>query len=124
MFVLAIVALRHEAPEAADVAISSAALKDLSFLFGPGLVVPIGNGLMLGYLMYRSGLVPRRMAWFGLIGGPLLLTGQLGVLFDLWDAGSAASVLVVPEAIWELFVGFYCALRGFRQDSPILSHEP
>lgn len=124
MFVLAIVALRHEAPEATGVAVSLAALKDLSFLFGPGLVVPIGNGLILGYLMYRSGLVPRRMAWFGLIGGPLLLIGQLGVLFDLWDAGSAASVLVVPEAIWELFVGFYCALRGFRQDSPILSSEP
>jgi hypothetical protein len=124
LFVLAIVALRHEAPEAADVAVSLAALKDLSFLFGPGLVVPIGNGLILGYLMYRSGLVPRRMAWFGLIGGPLLLIGQLGVLFDLWEAGSAAQVLVVPEAIWELFVGFYCAFRGFRRDSPILSREP
>lgn len=124
MFVLAIVALRYEAPGAADVAVSLAALKDLSFLFGPGLVVPIGNGLVLGYLMYRSGLVPRRMAWFGLIGGPLLLIGQLGVLFDLWEAGSAVSVLVVPEAIWELFVGFYCALRGFRRDSPLLSHEP
>ncbi len=124
MFVLAIVALRHEAPEAADVAVSLAALKDLSFLFGPGLVVPIGNGLILGYLMYRSGLVPRRMAWFGLIGGPLLLIGQLGMLFELWDTGSAARVLVVPEAIWELFVGFYCATRGFRRDSPLLSREP
>lgn len=124
MFVLAIVALRHEAPEAVDVGVSLAALKDLSFLFGPGLVVPIGNGLILGYLMYRSGLVPRRMAWFGLIGGPLLLIGQLGVLFDVWDAGSAARLLVVPEAIWELFVGFYCALRGFRRDSPILTGEP
>jgi Domain of unknown function (DUF4386) len=124
MFVLAIVALHHEAPEAADVAVSLAALKDLSFLFGPGLIVPIGNGLILGYLMYRSGLVPRRMAWFGLIGGPLLLIGQLGVLFDLWEAGSPARLLVVPEAIWELFVGFYCAIRGFRRDSPILSREP
>jgi Domain of unknown function (DUF4386) len=60
-----------------------------------------------GYLICRPGLVPRRMAWFGLIGGPLLLIGQLGVLFDLWDAGSAVLVLVAPEAFWELFVGFY-----------------
>jgi hypothetical protein len=124
MFVLGIVALRHEAPGAADVAVSLAALKDLSFLFGPGLVVPVGNGLILGYMMYRSGLVPRRMALFGLIGGPLLLIGQVGMLFDLWDAGSAARVLVAPEAIWELFVGFYCAIRGFRHDSPILSPQP
>jgi Domain of unknown function (DUF4386) len=41
-----------------------------AFLFGPGLLVGFGNGLMLGYLMYRSGLAPRRMAMLGLIGGP------------------------------------------------------
>jgi hypothetical protein len=44
-----------------------------AFLFGPGLVVGLGNGLMLGYLMYRSSLVPRGMAMLGLIGGPLLI---------------------------------------------------
>lgn len=43
-----------------------------AFLFGPGLVVGFGNGLVLGYLMYRSGLVPRRMAMLGLVGGPML----------------------------------------------------
>ncbi len=53
-----------------------AALKDWTFLFGPGLIVHFGNGLILGYLMYRSGLVPRCMAWFGLIGGPLLLSRE------------------------------------------------
>src|ERR687894_2333423 len=105
--VLGVVSLRQDSPDSADLAVSLAALKDWTFLFGPGLVVPFGNGLILGYLMYRSGLVPRRMAWFGLIGGPLLLIGNVGVLFDLWDAGSAARVLVAPEAIWELFVGFY-----------------
>ena len=31
---------------------------DWAFQFGPGLVVGFGNGLILGYLMYRSGLVP------------------------------------------------------------------
>jgi hypothetical protein len=50
---------------------SLAATYDWAFLFGPGLVVGFGNGLMLGYLMYRSGLMPRRMAMLGLIGGPV-----------------------------------------------------
>ena len=108
----------------ADLAVSLAALKDWTFLFGPGLVVPFGNGLILGYLMYRSGLVPPRMAWLGMIGGPLLLLGNLGVLFDLWDQGSAVSILVVPEFIWEAFLGIYCAVRGFRRESPILSVKP
>ena len=64
------------------------ALKDWTFLFGPGLIVTWGNGLILGYLMHKSGLVPLRMAWFGLIGGPLRMFGSFGVLFDWWDAVS------------------------------------
>jgi hypothetical protein len=80
IFALGIVTMRTDSPDAADLAVSLAALKDWTFLFGPGLIVPWGNGLILGYLMYRSGLVPRRMAWFGLIGGPLLLFGNVGLL--------------------------------------------
>ncbi len=120
IFVLGVVGLRHDLPSAHDAAFTLAALKDWTFLFGPNLIVPFGNGLILGYLMYKSGLVPRRMAWFGLIGGPLLLFGSFGVLFDWWDQASAVSILAVPEIIWEAFLGIYCAIWGFRKDSPIL----
>jgi hypothetical protein len=61
------------------------------------------------------------LAWLGLIGGPLLLIGNVGVLFDVWDATGAVNVLVIPEFLWELFLGVYCAIWGFRRDSPILS---
>ena len=121
IFVLGVVSVRQDVPGADEVAVTLAALKDWTFLFGPGLVVPFGNGLILGYLMYRSGLVPRRMAWLGLIGGPLLLIGTFGVLFDWWDQSGAVNVLVIPEFIWEAFLGIYCAIWGFRKDSPILS---
>ena len=120
IFVLGVVGLRHDLPGADEAAFTLAALKDWTFLFGPNLIVPFGNGLILGYLMYKSGLVPRRMAWFGMIGGPLLLFGSFGVLFDWWDQASAASILAVPEIIWEAFLGIYCAIWGFRKDSPIL----
>ena len=62
-----------------------------AFLFGPGLVVGFGNGLMLGYLMYRSGLVPRRMAMLGLIGGPLLILSFVLTLFGAYENGSTFS---------------------------------
>jgi hypothetical protein len=120
IFVLGLVSLHQDSPGATDLAVSLAALKDWTFLFGPGLVVPFGNGLILGYLTYRSGLVPRRMAWLGLIGGPLLLIGNFGVLFDWWDQTGLVSLLVIPEFIWEAFLGIYCAIWGFRRDSPIL----
>jgi hypothetical protein len=121
IFVLGVVSLRQDSPDAADLAVSLAALKDWTFLFGPGLVVPFGNGLILGYLMYRSGLVPHWMPWLGLIGGPLLLVGNVGELFEWWDTASGVGLLVAPEFFWELFLGIYAAVWGFRRDAPILA---
>jgi hypothetical protein len=83
--VLGIVSLRQDSPDAVDLAVSLAAIKDWTFLLGPGFIVGWGNGLILGYLMYGSRLVPRRMAMLGLIGGPLIILSGIGVLFDLWS---------------------------------------
>src|ERR671937_3115066 len=57
------------------------AVHDWTFDLGPGFVVGIGNGLLLGYMMFRSGLVPRGLAMFGVIGGPLLLIAGTLVVF-------------------------------------------
>ncbi len=123
IFVLGVVTLRQDSPDSGDLAVSLAALKDWTFLLGPGFVVPFGNGLILGYLMYKSELVPPRMAWLGLIGGPLLLIGNVGVLFDLWDQTGAVSILVIPEFLWELSLGIYATVWGFRKSSPILRDD-
>ena len=121
IFILGVVSLRQDSPDAADLAVSLAALKDWTFLFGPGFTVPLGNGLILGYLMYRSGLVPRRMAWLGMIGGPLLFISSTGDLFEWWETGSTIpGLFVIPEFVWEAFLGIYCAIWGFRKDSPIV----
>src|SRR5215210_7607919 len=53
------------------------------------ILVGIGNGLILGYLMLRSGLMPRNLALLGVIGGPLQTLAGTAVLFDLFDAGGA-----------------------------------
>src|SRR5918997_5761029 len=103
---------------------SLAATYDWAFLFGPGLVVGFGNGLMLGYLMYKSGLVPRRMAMLGLVGGPMLIASFVMILFGVYENGSAPSgLLALPEIAWELSLGIYCAWKGFRP-SPIAEPAP
>jgi hypothetical protein len=95
-----------------------------AFLFGPGLVAGIGNGLLLGYLMYRSALVPPRLALLGLIGGSLLILSFVLMLIGVYDNGSTASgLLTLPEAAWELLLGIYCAWKGFRLESPIARPE-
>ena len=61
---------------------------------------------MLGYLMFRSGLVPRRMAMLGLVGGPLICASGIAVLFGGIEQGSAAqSIATIPEFLWELSLG-------------------
>jgi Domain of unknown function (DUF4386) len=120
--VLGIVSLAQDDPSASALAVSLAAIKDWTFLLGPGFIVGWGNGLILGYLMYASGLVPRKMAMLGLIGGPLIILSGIGVLFDVWDAGGTVqAVATIPEFIWELSLGVYCTVKGFRKDAPILS---
>ena len=100
---------------------SLVAIHDWTFLLGPGWVVGVGNGLLLGYLMYRTGLVPRRFAMLGLIGGPLIIASGIGVLFGAFDAGSAPQVIAtVPEFFWELGLGVYLVVKGFKP-SPILA---
>ena len=87
--VLGIVTLQQDVAGAAEgsLAYTLAAIKDWTFLLGPGWVVGWGNGLILGYLMYSSGLVPRKMTWLGLVGGPLIILSGTLVLFDVADAG-------------------------------------
>jgi hypothetical protein len=114
--VLAIVSLRQDDPAAGSLAVSLAQLKDWTFLLGPGMTVGIGNGLILGYLMYRSGLVPRRMALLGLVAGPVLLASGVAVLFDVVEPGGIVqSLATVPEFVWELSLGIHLTVRGLSR---------
>ena len=63
------------------IAYTLAALKDWTFLLGPGFIVGWGNGLILGYLLYASGLVPRKLALFRIVGGPLIILSGILVMF-------------------------------------------
>jgi hypothetical protein len=75
---------------------------------------------MLGYLMYRSELMPRKLAMLGLIGGPLLIISFVFQLFGTYKSGSGpASLLALPEIAWELSICIYCAWKGFRTSSPL-----
>ena len=88
--VLGIITLRNQAAGASEgtLAYTLAALKDWTFLLGPGWVVGWGNGLILGYMMYRSELVPRPWPWLGMIGGPLLILTGTAILFGGNDPSS------------------------------------
>ena len=123
---LGIATLQHEAAGASEgtVAYTLAAIKDWTFLLGPGWVVGWGNGLILGYMMYRTQLVPRAWTWLGLVGGPLIIISGTAVMFGGGHpSGALQGLATIPEAVWELFLGVYCTIWGFRSDAPILSRS-
>ncbi len=121
--VLGVVSLQQQGATGADagsVGVALAAIKDWTFLLGPGFIVGIGNGLLLGYLMYESGLVPRRMAMVGLIGGPLICVSGVLVLLGVFQQGGAGQgIATIPEFFWELSLGVWLTVKGFNA-SPIL----
>jgi hypothetical protein len=117
---LSVVTLRQEAAgvdagSLLAVGESLVALHDWTFLLGPGFVVGVGNGLMLGYLMYRSRLVPRGMAMLGLIGGPMIIASGVAVLFGVVEAGGGwQAIATIPEFFWELSLGIWLIVKGFN----------
>jgi hypothetical protein len=120
---LTVVTLRQEAAGADTGSLVAAgqslvALHDWTRLLGPGFVVGLGNGLMLGYLMYRSRLVPRGMAVLGLIGGPLVMASGIAVILGVIEIGSAWQTLpAAPEFLWELSLGIWLMAKRFNQSA-------
>ncbi len=122
----AVVTLRQDlagtagADEASLVPVGAAlvAVYEWTFLFGPNVLAAV-NALLLGTLMYRSGLVPRAIPLMGLIGAPLLLASVLGVVFGTHDLAAGQHVIAAaPIALWELSLGVYLVVKGFKS-SPI-----
>lgn len=99
------------------------AFHDWTFLLGPQFCSGFGNGMLLGYLMFRSGAVPKRMALIGLIGGPLAFIGGIMVLFNVLQPMSAGLfALTALEIIWELSITIYAIFKGFKP-SPFFDPE-
>ena len=94
------------------------AVRDWTFLLGPGLMPGI-NALLLGYLMYRSGLVPRLIPVLGLIGAPLFIASAIAAFFRGDHPVTALTVIAgVPIFLWELSLGLWLVVKGFKP-SPI-----
>jgi hypothetical protein len=99
-------------------AASHVTVYNLTFLLGQSLMPGI-NALLLGTLLYRSRLVPRVIPVVGLIGAPLLIAAVMAALFGgIGQYSSWAALAALPVAAWELSLGIWLIVKGFRP-SPI-----
>jgi hypothetical protein len=98
------------------------AMHNSTFLLGPALMAGV-NALFLGWVMYRSRLVPRIIPLVGLIGAPLLIASSFANMLGLWNQVSTLSgLLTAPVALWELSLGLWLTFKGF-EPSPMFEAD-
>jgi hypothetical protein len=85
-----------------------------------GMITVGVAGLILCYAFYRSQLIPRLLAVWGLIGYAVLLSGSvLQILgFEL------NSIQAIPGGLWEVFIGVWLIAKGFNTSAQFPSEPP
>ena len=121
-FLLSIVVLRQSGAGVESLAASHtlAILYDRIFLLGQSFM-PAINDLLLGFLLYKSRLVPRFLSSIGMVGGIVLLIGYLAVMFGvIGQHSSLAGLSAVLVALFEFSLGIWLTVKGFNKKSSIL----
>ena len=72
------------------IGVALSALHDWTFRLGPGVVVGVGNGLILSWMMWKARLVPRALSRLGLFAGPALLAAGVAVMLSQAEARGVA----------------------------------
>jgi hypothetical protein len=115
-FLLSLVTL-HQSGAGKDALVTShilVSLYDRIFLLGQGFI-PAINDLLLGILLYKSGLVPRVLSLIGILGALPLLAGFTATMFGLIERISPLAALsAAPVAVFEFSLGIYLIIKGFR----------
>jgi Domain of unknown function (DUF4386) len=123
---LSLIGLRNGAAGAATAALVSnghtlVGLYNGVFLVSQSLM-PVLCDLLLGYVFYRSRLVPRVLPIVAFIGAPLLLASDLALFFGAYDRSSPlTAVAAVPVAVFELATGIWLLVKGFNPSSPVFA---
>ena len=94
---------------------------DRTFLLSQSLM-PVFCDLLLGYLLFKSRLVPRILPIIAFVGAPLLLASDIAIFFGVYDrVALLAGVAVIPVAAFELSVGIWLLVKGFNSASPLFA---
>lgn len=119
MFLLTVVTMRQNSAGAEALVTSRTLVMmyDRMFLIGQSFM-PAVNDILLGFLLYQSKLVPRGLSIIGLIGGPLLIAGDICVLSGLIGQHDPLTALfAVPVAVFEFSLGIYLIVKGFKSSA-------
>jgi len=90
------------------------ALSNWTFTFGPNIALGPST-FMIGFMLYKSRLVPRFIAVMGMIGGPLISVCGVLVLFGVFPQISLWSgLLAIPVFLYEMSLAIRLLSKGFN----------
>jgi Domain of unknown function (DUF4386) len=118
-FILSIVTLRQDGagPGALVTSHTLVTLYDRIFLLGQSFMPAVCDAL-LGYMLYKSRLVPRRLSIIGMVGAPLLVVGYLAILFGgIAQHGVLAGLSALLVAVFEFSLGIWLIVKGFNPEA-------
>lgn len=93
---------------------SLVAVYNRTFLLSQSLM-PVACDLLLGYALYRSGLVPRILPIVAFVGAPLLLASDIAVFFGAYaQVSPLAALAALPIAAFEFSLGIWLVVKGFK----------
>jgi len=86
-------------------------------MLGPNLMLGI-NTALYSYLLFRTGLVPRPLALFGIITAVLVFTAGLLEMFGVVEPLSAVKgVIALPVGVYELSLAAWLIVKGFHKEN-------
>lgn len=93
---------------------SLVAVYNWTFLLSQSLM-PVACDMLLSYVLYRSGLVPRILPVIAFVGAPLLLASDIAVFFGAYaQLSPLAALAALPVAAFELSLGLWLVIKGFK----------
>jgi hypothetical protein len=88
---------------------------DWSVLIGTLIFFGLGS-LILNYVLYQSGLVPRWLSLWGIVGAVLVFSyGLLGIFGVDTGLGSPFMLLAMPIALQEMVFAVWLIAKGFNR---------
>jgi hypothetical protein len=103
--------LKAAAPDAFYLqALSTVSVQASQYAYDIGMSALGVAGLMLCYTFYRTALVPRILAVWGLVGYAIIFCGMVS---EVMGSGLGL-VSSIPGGLWEVFIGVWLIVKGFN----------
>ncbi len=92
-------------------------LQKWTFIFGPNIILPI-NATMLGYLLFKSKLVPRVISSLYLFDAPILFIASMWIVFGVYPQTTPFAIIIaMPLLAFEVLFSLYLIIKGFNRSA-------